>query len=189
MRASSHASAACPATAGRRHCRTSRASRVSGGRRHADAAAHSTSRARRGHAADTAFSARSVRASHRSRHAIMLPSNGSLSSIARETERAGGGGAGDAGAAAGLDLDEPCRDGLEGGPPEMADGRVLPVRVKHGARQRPQFGKRIIQKRPLRKGPQERRQRIMHQIAAERRIDRPVQIVFWAQLQNTLGVY
>ena len=94
----------------------------------------------------------------------------------------------DAGAAAGLGLDEPCRDGLEGGPPEMADGRMLPVRVKHGARQRPEFGKRIVRKRTLRKGPQERRQRVMHQIAAERRIDRPVQIVLRAQLQNTLGV-
>ena len=50
----------------------------------------------------------------------------------------------DAGAAANLGLDEPCRDGLEGGPPKMADGRVVPVRVKHGARQRPQFSKRIV---------------------------------------------
>ena len=39
----------------------------------------------------------------------------------------------DAGTAAGLGLDEPGRDGLEGGPPEMTDGRVLPVRIKHGA--------------------------------------------------------
>ena len=41
----------------------------------------------------------------------------------------------DAGTAAGLGLDEPGRDGLEGGPPEMPDGRMLPVWIERGARQ------------------------------------------------------
>ena len=92
------------------------------------------------------------------------------------------------GAAARLGFDKPGGDGLEGRPPEMPHSRVLPIRFKQATCDGAEPGQRIVRKVAggviLQKGSK----RVMHQIATKRGIDRPVKIVLWSKLQNTLGI-
>ena len=81
----------------------------------------------------------------------------------------------------GLGLNEPCRHRFKGGPPEKPDRGDGPVRIEQPARDCQQFIQCGLRQRTARKGFHESRQRIMHKIATERRIDWPINIVKLAQ--------